>query len=493
MKREKVVKRTTSDPGQGSSQLIQFQGETFALAYQHEDGYLSPSLQDEVFSQVQDFNDLSNIQFQTESLLPEQNSSDMQDITSTLDDYTSLHDAVSTSPFHQSNHSVNQDLQAVLNSPLPESLAEFSTFHSSNNLSNLNINNLGLDSPPYQTSHSPGNFTTGSPHTLSTVSPLQSPLIRHDSPGFAYPTPPASHEGQSPFNQTILPMVSPKQEFGHVIQRDIDEPPQASSPLSAAFFTSTMSSSAAVEEALEEVLPGESITGDELYPLSNSPQSPLHVNLTPVHSPLHSPSSATTTKFLQSTSTANTTNAQTQNLLLQPNMLRGPDDPLLSQTSKEFNRFKTTNSHHLTTIKDEGICLQLQNGVLNHHGPLLASGSVTISTNQMIDMQKINILVDAGGGEFKILQGAGLQHNSIILTGTPLISPILKTDDDVKVRYHKLVKSVHATPLKVGVKTSISKFNIFDNIKQEIKQEFKQEIKQEIKQEVEDVFLSPTT
>lgn len=54
LKRDKVsVKRTTSDPGQ-SSQIIQFQStDSFTLTgvtYPSEDGgYLSPSLQDEVF------------------------------------------------------------------------------------------------------------------------------------------------------------------------------------------------------------------------------------------------------------------------------------------------------------------------------------------------------------------------------------------------------------------------------------------------------------
>lgn len=129
-----------------------------------------------------------------------------------MDDYTNLQDTVH-SPSYQSAHSVNQELQAVLDSPLPESLAEFSTFHSTTN--------MDIPSPSYQT-QSPAQYT-GSPHpSLATQSPLQSPLIRHDSPGFAYPTPPASHEGQSPcFGQnTILPMVSPKQnEFGQVCYR----------------------------------------------------------------------------------------------------------------------------------------------------------------------------------------------------------------------------------------------------------------------------------
>jgi len=134
-----------------------------------------------------------------------------------------------------------------------------------------------------------------SPHTLTAQSPLQSPMLRHDSPGFAYPTPPASHEGQSPcFGQNMnVPLVSPSEDFGHIVERGIDEPPQASSPLSAAFYTSTMSSSAAVEEAIQEILPGESITEDSLYPLSNTPPSQSEndsLGLTPEPSPRVAPS-----------------------------------------------------------------------------------------------------------------------------------------------------------------------------------------------------------
>lgn len=49
-----------------------------------------------------------------------------------------------------------------------------------------------------------------------------------------------------------------------------------------------MSSSAAVEEAIQEILPGESITEDNLYPLSNTPPSQSEndsLGLTPVPSP----------------------------------------------------------------------------------------------------------------------------------------------------------------------------------------------------------------
>lgn len=472
LKREKVsVKRATSDPGQPSQQIIQFQsGDSFTLAgvtYQSEDGgYLSPSLQDEVFTQVQDTmllqgvdaQQLANIQFQTESLLPDQSDQHLQEIAS-LEEYANLHETVVQSPSFQSSHSVNQELQAVLDSPLPESLAEFSTFHSSNN--------LGMESPSYQT-HSPAQYNE-SPHTsLAAQSPLQSPLIRHDSPGFAYPTPPASHEGQSPcFGQnTIMPMVSPKQEFGQIIPRDIDEPPQASSPLSAAFFTSTMSSSAAVEEALEEVLPGESIAADELYPsLTNSPppQSPLSVGLTPVPSPLSNIPTTTVSSPHPSTTFTPSPNTGTFSMsphyTLQSQMLPNSDDPLLSSSPKDFVARKK--------FEFNGLPLKV------------------ISSNGLIDLNNTNfagILVDTNG-ELKFIQTGGgtFQTKNILVAGAPLVTTqnaIIKEDEaKSNIRLHKVLKTVQAViPAKQVIQKP--KLNIVENIKQE---------------ESNDVFLSPTT
>lgn len=216
----------------------------------------------------------------------------------------------------------SRQLQAVLNSPLPESLAEFSTLHSK-------------DYVLY------GCTSTGSPTTQSSGSPLPSPL--------SYPTPPASHEGvtqSSPFlddshhyseansffddkknihfleessgsyfkdpkdedltdSERILKLKNelfndtksvmedsiyfksePKDvyetkasdilgeshnhdesivEFNQNLsfldepQNFLDDARNTSSPLSAAFFTSTMSSAEEVKEALEEVLPNENM------------------------------------------------------------------------------------------------------------------------------------------------------------------------------------------------------------------------------------------
>lgn len=477
LKKEKVsVKRTTSDPGQPTTttqQIIRFQsGESFTLAgvtYQsNEDaGYLSPSLQDEVFNQVPDTmllqgvdaQQLASIQFQTETLLQDQSEQHLQDIA--LEDYANLHDSVVQSPSYQSSHSVNQDLQAVLDSPLPESLAEFSsTFHSGN---------LDMPSPSYQT-QSPAQYS-GSPHpSLATQSPLQSPLIRHDSPGFAYPTPPASHEGQSPcFGQnSVLPMVSPKQDFG-VITRDIDEPPQASSPLSAAFFTSTMSSSAAVEEALEEVLPGEFIPADELYSsLTNSPppQSPLSVGLTPVPSPLSSMPSSSVPSPHPATYTLSSNNSNfpmSPHFTLQSQMMPNSDDPLLSSSPKDF----------VTRKK-----LEL-NGV-----PLKV-----ISSNGLIDLNGTNfagILVDSNG-ELKFIQTGNnaFQTKNILLTGANLIAQqnTLKDDDLLKgnTKAHKILKTVQCT-IPVNARNA-----------QPIKTKFNHHVDGMKQEEGNDVFLSPTT
>lgn len=389
---------------------------------------------------------LASIQFQTNPLLQDQNDQQLQDMG--LEDYN-LQEAVVQSPSYQSAHSVNQELQAVLDSPLPESLAEFSTFHSTNN--------LDMPSPNYQT-HSPAQFA-GSPHTsLTAQSPLQSPLIRHDSPGFAYPTPPASHEGQSPcFGQnSLLPMISPKQnEFGQVIERGVDEPPQASSPLSAAFFTSTMSSSEAVEEALEEVLPGESITNDDIYPLTNSPppQSPLSVGLTPVPSPLSnvvttsvsSPHPSTT--FAPSPSTV--TFPMSPHYTLQSQMMPNSEDPLLSSSPKDFAARRK--------FEFNGVPLRV------------------ISNNGLLDLNASNfagILVDANG-EIKFIQTGG---NAFHAKNFLLTNAIVPTQEDDKCNA-KIQRVLKFGPTAVSVKQLARPKQITD-------------LK---KEENNDVFLSPTT
>lgn len=246
-----------------------------------------------------------------------------------LDDLTTIDDYTFTGNGHLSDTNIltrytpSRQLQAVLNSPLPESLAEFSTLHSK-------------DYVLY------GCTSTGSPTTQSISSPLPSPL--------SYPTPPASHEGvtqSSPFlddshhftdansffddkkninfleensasyfkdpkdeelteDERILKLknelfndtksvmdddlyfkTEPEDvyetkasdilgdthnanesmvEFNQNLsfldepQNFLDDARNTSSPLSAAFFTSTMSSAEEVKEALEEVLPNENMS-----------------------------------------------------------------------------------------------------------------------------------------------------------------------------------------------------------------------------------------
>lgn len=221
-------------------------------------------------------------------------------------------------------------LQAVLNSPLPDSLAEFSTLHSKEY--------VFYDSPTCATTHSTGG------------SPLPSPL--------AYPTPPASHEAvaqSSPFlddshhfTDTNNPFFGGGDDNGGYIESEpihikaeqgdpieifgksggeddeennevegetegrlqdlsfLDEPQSfldddnrhVSSALSAAFFSSTMTSAEEVKEALQEVLPNE----------STSPgQTDTEIDL--YYLPM---------------------------LPIQSHMMSNSDDPLLSSSPKDF-------------------------------------------------------------------------------------------------------------------------------------------------------------
>lgn len=225
-----------------------------------------------------------------------------------------------------------------------------------------------------------------------------------------------------------------------------EEPPQASSPLSAAFYTSTMSSSAAVEEALEEVLPDEPI-----YPLTNSPSPPSPLGLTPVQSPI---SNIASTSDISQTSTTFTSSPNTSTFSMSGSwcngvMLPNSEDPLLSSSPKDFVPKKK--------IEINGVPLRL------------------ISNNGLIELNSANfagILVDANG-EIKLIQTGGNNFHSknILLTNAPFITQDNGSDD----RHNKVIKTVQCTfPTK----------QIINRPKQitEIKRE-----------ENNDVFLSPTT
>ncbi|KAL4717947.1 hypothetical protein ACJJTC_001365 [Scirpophaga incertulas] len=218
----KVVKRSASDPGQSSPQQdFTFRPELFGVSFNSDDGYFSPALNEDTF------------QFAT---TPEQ----LDDLAS-LEDYATVAASIrerSPVPFPSSRR-----LAAVLNSPLPESLADFGACHGGSPVPSPGLgyaaNSPGLS---YSTGDSPGlAYTAVSPGGSYSTQP-------EASPGLAYPTPPASHDAHSP---------------AHTV-------PRASSPLSTAFFTATMSSQEEVEEALEEVLPEECRSLDA-YALEPSP------------------------------------------------------------------------------------------------------------------------------------------------------------------------------------------------------------------------------
>ncbi|KAG6455454.1 hypothetical protein O3G_MSEX009219 [Manduca sexta] len=205
----KAVKRSASDPGQASPQQeFTFRPEIFGVSFNSDDGYFSPALNEDTF------------QFTT--------TPDNLEELASLEDYATV--AASIRERSPVTFPSNRRLAAVLNSPLPESLADFGACHGGSPVHSPGIgytaNSPGLS---YTTGDSPGlAYTAASPVGSYSTQP-------EPSPGLAYPTPPASHDAQSP---------------AHTV-------PRASSPLSAAFFTATMSSQEEVEEALEEVLPEE--------------------------------------------------------------------------------------------------------------------------------------------------------------------------------------------------------------------------------------------
>uniref|UniRef100_A0ABD2WSP6 Transcriptional-regulating factor 1 n=1 Tax=Trichogramma kaykai TaxID=54128 RepID=A0ABD2WSP6_9HYME len=353
-----AVKRATSDPGQRvqltyqtTTNAVQQQTnvqqqpqqqqqsaitEGFTMGYPEDGGYFSPSLQDEVFQQ-----------FQSSGLLPDQATSEaLQDLEERF----------------SSNHTVNPDLQALVNSPLPDSLAEFSTYGA--------------------------NYNDGA-HTMpcSSSPSLPSPLNHHDSPSFTYPTPPASQEG---LLSGSLPLLSPQ-----------DEAEAVHSPLSAAFYSTSMSSAAAIEEALSEVLPDEADVADgaDLYGTGcPNPHSPLPSPLsgTPAPSPLSSlPASSVSSPGPASFTTSFPISPH--HTTLQNQMMPNSEDPLLSSSPKDFGvgrRKFEFQSYKLITNQN-----------LVDFG--LSNGSVA------------GIVVD-NHGEFKLIQTTGLQKANVYVQASTL-------------------------------------------------------------------------
>ncbi|KAK0075816.1 hypothetical protein PV326_011257, partial [Microctonus aethiopoides] len=427
----------------------------FGMAnYSEDGGYFSPSLQDEVFQQVTAVPDsvllqasqLDSIQFQAASLLQEQSTDQLQDIT--------LEDRFT------SQHTVNPDLQALVNSPLPDSLAEFTNY-----------------SAQY----------TESPHTLPTQSPLPSPLTRHDSPSFTYPTPPASQEG---LLSGTLPLLSP--------QDDPEAVRPVSSPLSAAFYTTTLSSAAAVEEALNAVLPEENEGDGDLYGNgsgggggnSSNPNSPLPspLSATPAPSPLSSlPPSSVSSPGPVAFSTSNF--PVSPHHALQNQMMPNSEDPLLSSSPKDFGvgrRKFEFQSYKLITSQN-----------LVDFG--LGNGSLA------------GIVVD-NNGEYKLIQTAGLQKANVLVQASTM-SPALTFRKEVRLtgnnhginsqqQQHQQqpqqqqqyqTNQVHQVinPAKFLIQTNHSGKNAFKH-KQSINNSLPIPIEQ-IKEELldDDIFLSP--
>ncbi|XP_014218337.2 uncharacterized protein LOC106646732 [Copidosoma floridanum] len=394
-----AVKRATSDPGQrvqltyqaapvtttsGSSQPTSVTESFTMTGYPEDGGYFSPSLQDEVFQQVTAVPDsvllhasqLDAIQFQTSSLLQEQAANE------------ALHD-MSLEERFPGQHAVNPDLQALVNSPLPDSLAEFSTYGA--------------------------NYSDGS-HALqpSHQSPLASPLTRHDSPSFTYPTPPASQEG---LLSGSLPLLSPQEDTDCAVH-------SVSSPLSAAFYSTSMSSAAAIEEALSEVLPDEADADPtDLYgsgtattggptPGCPNPHSPLPspLSATPAPSPLSSlpPSSVSSpgpTGFIGSAFPMSPHHHHHHHHALQSQMMPNSEDPLLSSSPKDFGAGRRKfefQSYKLVANQSQLVDFGLGNGAV------------------------AGIVVD-NNGEFKLIQTAGLQKTNVYVQGPAgtLMSPAL--------------------------------------------------------------------
>ncbi|CAA9999726.1 unnamed protein product [Nesidiocoris tenuis] len=244
-----------------------------------DDGYLSPPLPEDVLEQVESVRESMLLQgvdpnqladsIQVRLAVPSY-ATRMVRIgcsAATLQEIASLEEYQSQSPSPRSIQP-HQDIQSVLDSPLPVGLADFAYSHSQRN---------DTDSP----------LPPGQPYSSS---PLP-------SPSFTYPTPPASQEGHSP---SIAPLQS-------VISNGA-----VASPLSAAFYTSPMSSSAAVEAALSEVLPPNN------YP-SSPPTSPLSDS--PVPSPLSLPPEST---------------SPLPHHVFQSQMMPNSEDPLLSSSPRDF-------------------------------------------------------------------------------------------------------------------------------------------------------------
>ncbi|XP_039282928.1 mucin-5AC [Nilaparvata lugens] len=367
----------------------------------------------------------------------------LQDIAS-LEEYQN-----SPNSQHFQHH---QDLQSVLNSPLPVGLADFAYSH-----------NQGGGGG----SHKDNGFNSSD--TKDFVGYPQSPL---PSPSFTYPTPPASQEGQSP-------------SFGP-LQSVISQGP-VSSPLSAAFYTSAMSSSAAVEAALNEVLPLDS--SQNVYP-SPPPQSPL--SATPVPSPLSLPASS----------------SSPLPHALQSQMMPGSDDPLLSSSPKDFASKKRFDFQTFKVLNNGTVDLgsagsqSLTGIVLDRNGelklvtsyqPIKTSAVVNGTTAVFVNTRPKAELVGCGDGGGRLLKTGKVVTGRLLTTSQQLRAANIGTTHHTNIgtthhtnigtTHHTNIGTTHHTNIGTTHHTNIgtthpTTIKLLDHIKEEID---------------DDVFLSPTT
>ncbi|RZF47416.1 hypothetical protein LSTR_LSTR007343 [Laodelphax striatellus] len=402
-----LIKRASSDPGvqpESPGPQLHLNETAYSLGlYSSEDAdYFSPSLQEDVFQQVQSVQDSMLLQ----GVDPQQLAESIQ--AAALQDIASLEEYQNSPSSQQFQH--HQDLQSVLNSPLPVGLADFAYSHNQGGSGSQKDNA----------------FQSGD--TKDFVGYSQSPL---PSPSFTYPTPPASQEGQSP-------------SFGP-LQSVISQGP-VSSPLSAAFYTSAMSSSAAVEAALNEVLPLDS--SQNVYP-SPPPQSPL--SATPVPSPLSLPASS----------------SSPLPHALQSQMMPGSDDPLLSSSPKDFASKKRFD---FQTFK------VLNNGTVD----LGSAGSQSLT----------GIVLDRNG-ELKLVTSYQPIKTSAVVNGTTAVFVNTRPKTELISDTGRLLKTTTLTGkvvtaggrlLTTGQQLRTANIGttmkLLDHIKEEID---------------DDVFLSPTT
>ncbi|KAF6216062.1 hypothetical protein GE061_000400 [Apolygus lucorum] len=381
-----IVKRASSDPGlrpplltERITSQLQLTLPPDTYSFEMDDGYLSPPLPDDVLEQVEQVQESMILQ----GVDPAQLAESIQ--VASLQDIAALEDYQSPPPSPQSFQH-HQDVQSVLDSPLPVGLADFAYSHS-------------------QQVNSDSSIPAGQPYSTS---PLP-------SPSFTYPTPPASQEGHSP---SFTPLQS-------VISNGND-----ASPLSAAFYTSPMSSSAAVEAALNEVLP------PHTFP-SSPPSSPS--SNSPVPSPLSLPPTST---------------SPLPHHILQSQMMPNSDDPLLSSSPRDFCSRKRFDFQALK---------------------LLTSGALDLGN---ASAQGVTGIVLDRNGELKLIQTSCFQSikTNSINTNAPLYVNT-KPKDEMSSSSDNLTSNKTATSSKSLIP---------------LRQRMACHLLESVKEDLEDVFLSPS-